>query len=247
MIGIVETHCPHCSTVPIAAGPRLAGPAASRNEEQFLSPTLASWAKSRRSVFLRKQDREDASGHVRISRIGRAAFELRVVAVDLPEDRLAGALEAAEVVFAMRITLLVELLEGTNALGNRGLRILRQSADAARNEDLPASERSPEGVVLCRNGHKSEIVRADKVDLSRSTAPERSPSGGRPSARSRARPLIARCACHTVASAGAVRIRMGLGPRSARVTRVSSSSALEGRTHNVTPGAIGRERKLVYD
>jgi hypothetical protein len=68
-----------------------------------LSPTLASWAKSGRSVFLRKQDREDASRHSRISRIERAPFELRVVAVDLPEDRLAGVLEAAEVVLAVGI------------------------------------------------------------------------------------------------------------------------------------------------
>jgi hypothetical protein len=156
--------------------PRLAGPAASfGTDEHFLSPTLASWAKSRRLVFLREQDRENAPRHGRISRIGRAPFELRVVAVDLPEDRLAGVLEAAEVVLAIGIISLFEFLEGTHALGNRGLRILRQSTDAARNEDLPADERSPEGVVLFRNGHKSEMVKADKVDLSRSAAPERSP------------------------------------------------------------------------
>ena len=95
MIRIIETHIPRWSTVPIAAGPRLAGPAASLGtEEQLPSPTLASWAKSRRSVFLREQDREDAPRHGRISRIGRAPFELRVVAVDFPEDRLAGVLES---------------------------------------------------------------------------------------------------------------------------------------------------------
>jgi hypothetical protein len=78
---------------------------------------------------------------------GRAPFELHVVAVDLPEDRLAGVLEAAEVVLAMRIVSLFKFLEGTHALGNRGLRIQRQRTDAARNEDLPADERSPECVV----------------------------------------------------------------------------------------------------
>jgi hypothetical protein len=164
------------SAVLIAAGHGLPWTAASlETPENLLSPTLACWAKSRRLVFLRKQDCEDALCHGRISRIGRAPFELRVVAVDLPEDRLAGVLEAAEVVLAIGIISRFEFLEGTHALGNRGLRIVRQSADARRNEDLLASERSPECVVLFRNGHKSEMVKADKVDLSRSAAPERSP------------------------------------------------------------------------
>src|ERR1700675_941313 len=120
----------------------------------LFSPTLASWAKSWRSVFLRKQDREDASRH---SRIKRAPFELHVVAVDLPEDCLSGVLEAAEVVLAMGIVSLFKFLEGTHALGNRGLRIERQNTDTARKEDLPTDEGSPECVILFRNGHKSEI------------------------------------------------------------------------------------------
>src|SRR6195256_3376949 len=71
------TIIPRWSTVPIAAGPPAFGPAASLGtEEQLPSPTLASWAKSRRSGFLREQDREDAPRHGRISRIGGAPFGL---------------------------------------------------------------------------------------------------------------------------------------------------------------------------
>jgi hypothetical protein len=61
---------------------------------------------------------------------------------------------------------------------------------------------------------------------------------GRPSARSRARPLTVRCARYSGASDGALGIRRARGldaDGSARLTKVSGISELGGRTHNVTP------------
>ena len=153
------------------------------HESGALSPTLASRAQRRRSILLGKEDGQHAIGLRRIDRIGRVELVVAVVQVDLPEDRSAVMIEAAEVMLAVRIVVRVERLEGTHALGNRGLHVARQSMDAARHDDLAAGERSPERVVEFRNGHRSEMVRADKVDPSRSAAPERSPGGAADQAR----------------------------------------------------------------
>jgi hypothetical protein len=141
-----------------------------------LSPTLPSRAQRRPSILLGKEDGQDAIGLRRIGRIGRVELVVAIGQVDLPEDGSAVMIETAEVVLAVRIVVRVERLEGTDAFGNRGLHVRRQSMDAARNDDLSAGERSPERVVEFRNGHRSEMVRADKVDLSRSAPPERSPA-----------------------------------------------------------------------
>jgi hypothetical protein len=43
---------------------------------------------------------KDTRRHRLVARIGRAELKLAIVAIDLPVDRLAGVLEAAEIVLA---------------------------------------------------------------------------------------------------------------------------------------------------
>ena len=63
------------------------------------------------SVLLRQHDREDTLGHVLVRGVGRAVVEITIVAIDLPEDRLAGILEAAEIVLAVGIVVRREGVE----------------------------------------------------------------------------------------------------------------------------------------
>src|SRR6516162_4262944 len=75
-------------------------------EEQHDPDTAGSGVGSRRrSVLLRKHDRKDTRRHRLVRWIGRVGLKLAIVAINLPEDRLAGVLEAAEVVLAIRIVI----------------------------------------------------------------------------------------------------------------------------------------------
>ena len=69
----------------------------------------------RGSVLLRQHDRHDTRGHVLVRRVGRAVVEITIVAIDLPEDRLAGILEAAEIVLAVRVVVRRKGDEAMNA------------------------------------------------------------------------------------------------------------------------------------
>jgi hypothetical protein len=57
----------------------------------------------RGSIFLREHDRQHAGCLLRIARVFRAEFEIRVVVVDLEKELLTGDFEIAEVVLAVRV------------------------------------------------------------------------------------------------------------------------------------------------
>ena len=89
-------------------------------------------AVGRGSVFLRQHDRHDTRGHVLVRRVGRAVVEITIVTINLPEDRLAGVLEAAEIVLAVRVVVGGEGDEAMNAPHDLHLLL----SDGARTNDL---------------------------------------------------------------------------------------------------------------
>ena len=104
------------------------------------------------SVFLRQHDRQDTRGHVLVRRVGRAVVEITIVAIDLPEDRLAGILEAAEIVLAVRVVVRREGDEAMNAPHDLDLLLRRHGGNARGDVDAPVSgEGSPERIVQLAN------------------------------------------------------------------------------------------------
>ena len=104
------------------------------------------------SIFLRQHDRHDTRGHVLVGRVGRAVVEITIVAIDLPEDRLAGILEAAEIVLAMRVVVRCKGDEAMNAPHDLDLLLRRHGGNARGDVDAPVSgEGSPERIVQLAN------------------------------------------------------------------------------------------------
>ncbi len=104
------------------------------------------------SVFLRQHDREDTLGYIRVGRVGRAVVEVTIVAIDLPEDRLAGILEAAEIVLAVGIVVRRKGDEAMNAPHDLDLLLRRHGGNARGNEDAALTgEGSPERIVQLAN------------------------------------------------------------------------------------------------
>src|ERR1700730_1990721 len=92
-----------------------------------------------RSILFRQEDREDTRRHRRVGRIGRPIVEIVVVAIDFPEDRCAGIIEAAEIVLAVWVVVGREGIEGVHALHNLGLLLRREGRDAGSDEDATAA------------------------------------------------------------------------------------------------------------
>jgi hypothetical protein len=83
-----------------------------------------------RSIFIGQHDREHPRRHRGIGRIGRAHAHVPIVIIHLPKAAHAILVERAEVVFAMRVVILSERVEGPNMLQEATTPIDRHGFDA---------------------------------------------------------------------------------------------------------------------
>lgn len=113
------------------------------NAATFVAGRVASYdAFSRLSrsglVILRKHQRKDAGGLVRIARVFGAVGQLRVIVVDLPKELSAAKLEAAEIVLAVRVVVFIERIEGGDLIERGALHHVGKCVDASGHRDLAA-------------------------------------------------------------------------------------------------------------
>jgi hypothetical protein len=102
---------------------------------------------ARGSIFVGAHDGEHTCRLVGIGGIFGATLHVGGIVIHLEEVPDAGYLEAAEVVFAMRVIVRREFVEVANAFKDDREGFLRQRRDAPRHDDLAASERAAEAVV----------------------------------------------------------------------------------------------------
>ena len=103
-------------------------------------------------VLVGEHDREDSNG-LGIGRVFCARGQAGIgVGVDLPEDALTGVLEAAEVVFSVRIVFGREGIEVHNQLADSDLVVGRQGGNACRHDAMASAGKAPaEAIVKLRD------------------------------------------------------------------------------------------------
>ena len=102
-----------------------------------MKPLLKGGASDRQGlIFVREHDGEHTNGLGRISRILTPVHHIRGVVVDLPEDFLSIVIEGTEIMFAMRIVVLSEIVEITNGCKDNKLIFDRQGINALSFEDF---------------------------------------------------------------------------------------------------------------
>ncbi len=127
-----------------------------------ITPSLKLGMMPRRSILLGERDRENAPSDGGIGRVRRAVLQLAVVVVDLPIDDATVVLEAAEIVFHVRIVILRKVAEAANALQNCGLCLCGQRSDADRDEGPTAGFRYGEGGLSMRECLVGDAARSGK-------------------------------------------------------------------------------------
>ena len=104
---------------------------------------------------------------VGVGRIVRSHFERRIVIVDFEEEPLSGELEAAEIMFAMRIVVGVERVERRGLADRHRAHVARKRADAGRHHHFAEIriETFSKGVVELANAIASLVVNERHVLL----------------------------------------------------------------------------------